>query len=80
MPLGTLTLAAPAIDQLAALAGQAVTGDIDGTGRPAIVIVNMNQPPTVMVNRGVRGNYLYFSLSGTKSNRSAIGAFPRLSK
>ncbi|MER8372023.1 translocation/assembly module TamB domain-containing protein [Mesorhizobium sp. M1406] len=33
MPLGTLTLAAPAIDQLAALAGQAVTGDIDGTIR-----------------------------------------------
>ncbi|MDF3151092.1 translocation/assembly module TamB domain-containing protein [Mesorhizobium sp. XAP10] len=31
MPLGTLTLDAPAIDQLAALAGQAVTGDIDGT-------------------------------------------------
>ncbi|TPJ15772.1 translocation/assembly module TamB [Mesorhizobium sp. B2-7-3] len=31
MPLGTLTLAAPAIDQLAALAGQAVTGDINGT-------------------------------------------------
>lgn len=30
MPLGTLTLAAPAIDQLAALAGQAVTGDING--------------------------------------------------
>ncbi|WP_136618134.1 MULTISPECIES: translocation/assembly module TamB domain-containing protein [Mesorhizobium] len=33
MPLGTLTLDAPAIDQLAALAGQAVTGDIDGTIR-----------------------------------------------
>jgi translocation and assembly module TamB len=31
LPSGTLTLAAPAIDQLAALAGQAVTGDIDGT-------------------------------------------------
>ncbi len=33
MPLGTLTLDAPAIDQLAALAGQAVTGDINGTIR-----------------------------------------------
>lgn len=33
MPLGTLTLDAPAIDQLAALAGQAITGDIDGTIR-----------------------------------------------
>ncbi|MFA6154425.1 translocation/assembly module TamB domain-containing protein, partial [Mesorhizobium sp.] len=31
LPQGTLTLAAPAIDQLAALAGQAVTGDINGT-------------------------------------------------
>ncbi|MBZ9675799.1 translocation/assembly module TamB domain-containing protein [Mesorhizobium sp. ES1-1] len=31
LPLGTLTLAAPAVDQLAALAGQAVTGDINGT-------------------------------------------------
>ncbi|TPL56435.1 translocation/assembly module TamB [Mesorhizobium sp. B2-4-2] len=33
MPLGTLILSAPAIDQLAALAGQAVTGDINGTIR-----------------------------------------------
>ena len=33
MPLGTLTLDAPAVDQLAALAGQAVTGDINGTIR-----------------------------------------------
>ncbi|MER9307271.1 translocation/assembly module TamB, partial [Mesorhizobium sp. M0496] len=33
MPLGTLTFAAPAIDQLAALAGQSITGDIDGTIR-----------------------------------------------
>ena len=65
--------AGPALQTLRPARGLAV-GDIDGTGRPAIVIVNMNMPPALLVNRGQRRNYLYFSLTGIKSNRSAVGA------
>jgi hypothetical protein len=49
-------------------------GDLDGDGRPEIVIVNVNETPTVLKNTGPRGNWLRVTLEGTKSNRSAIGA------
>ena len=49
-------------------------GDLDGDGRPEIVIVNMNEPPTVLKNESPRGNWIRVALEGTKSNRSAIGA------
>lgn len=50
------------------------TGDLDGNGRPEIVIVNMNEKPTVLKNVGPRQNAIAVRLAGTKSNRSAIGA------
>lgn len=46
MPLGRLTLAAPAIDQLAALAGQAVTGDING----AILFSKDGDAPSIAID------------------------------
>ena len=49
-------------------------GDLDGDGRPEIVIVNMNEAPTVLKNTGQRRNAVSFTLQGTKSNRDAIGA------
>lgn len=49
-------------------------GDLDGDGRPEIVIVNMNDRPTLLKNTGTRGNALAVSLTGVRSNRSAIGA------
>ena len=49
-------------------------GDIDGQGRPAIVIVNMNEKPSLLVNDAPKGNFLSILLAGTKSNRSAVGA------
>ncbi|HZQ51719.1 MAG TPA: CRTAC1 family protein [Bryobacteraceae bacterium] len=49
-------------------------GDVDGDGRPEIVIVNMNSTPSVLKNRGPQGHFLNVLLTGTKSNRSAIGA------
>jgi hypothetical protein len=49
-------------------------GDLDGDSRPEIVIVNMNQPPTVLRNKTARGNWIRIQLEGTKSNRSAIGS------
>jgi hypothetical protein len=50
------------------------TGDLDGDGRPEIVLVNMNAAPSLFKNYGTHGHYLNVALTGTKSNRSAIGA------
>ncbi len=49
-------------------------GDLDGDGRPEIVIVNMNAAPSLLRNRTPQGHFLNVSLTGTQSNRSAIGA------
>ena len=50
------------------------TGDLDGDGRPEILIVNMNERPTLLKNAGPRQNAIAIALTGTRSNRSAIGA------
>jgi enediyne biosynthesis protein E4 len=65
--------AGPALATLRPARGLAV-GDLDGDGRPEVVIVNMNAPPSLLKNQGPRRNFLSVSLAGTKSNRSAIGA------
>jgi hypothetical protein len=65
--------AGPALDALRPARGLAV-GDVDGDGRPEIVIVNMNAAPSLLKNLGPRQNFLSIELIGTKSNRSAIGA------
>ncbi len=65
--------AGPALETLRPARGLAV-GDVDGSGRPSIVIVNMNEPPSLLKNCGPRQNFLSVALVGTKSNRSAIGA------
>ena len=49
-------------------------GDLDGDGRPEIVLVNMNAAPSLLKNNGPHGNYLNVLLTGKQSNRSAIGA------
>jgi hypothetical protein len=49
-------------------------GDLDGDGRPELVLVNMNERPTVLRNEGPRRNWLRVLAEGTASNRSAIGA------
>jgi hypothetical protein len=49
-------------------------GDLDGDGRPEIVIANMNEKPVVLKNEAPGRNWVSLVLVGTKSNRSAIGA------
>jgi hypothetical protein len=49
-------------------------GDLDGDGRPDIILVNMNSTPSLLKKTGGANHYVNVSLAGTKSNRSAIGA------
>jgi enediyne biosynthesis protein E4 len=65
--------AGPAFQTARPARGLAV-GDLDGAGRQEIVLVNMNSTPSLLKNNGPHGHYLNLSLTGTKSNRSAIGA------
>jgi hypothetical protein len=50
-------------------------GDFDNDGDVDIVVMNMNEPPSLLRNDlGGNGNWLKVRLIGTKSNRSAIGS------
>src|SRR5438309_5978443 len=50
-------------------------GDFDNDGDVDILIVNMNEPPSLLRNDlKVKQNWLKVKLEGVKSNRSAIGA------
>ncbi|MBC7926851.1 MAG: CRTAC1 family protein, partial [Bryobacteraceae bacterium] len=50
------------------------TGDLDGDGRPEALILNMNDRPSLLKNTAAGGSFVNLRLTGTKSNRSAIGA------
>jgi hypothetical protein len=56
----------------------AVVADFDGDGRLEIVTNNFNDRPYFFANRFPRRNYVAFRLTGTRSNRDAIGAVVRL--
>ena len=50
-------------------------GDFDNDGDVDILIINLNEPPSLLRNDlGGKSNWIKVKLEGTKSNRSAIGA------
>ena len=50
-------------------------GDFDNDGKVDVVIMNMGEPPSLLRNETSNTNHwLKLKLTGTKSNRSAIGA------
>lgn len=49
-------------------------GDLDGDGRPEIVIANINLEPTVLRSDAPPRNAVLLRLRGTESNRNAIGS------
>jgi len=53
----------------------AAFGDINNDGNMDIALLNVGEPPTLLLNRVPNGNHrVLFKLIGTKSNRAAIGA------
>jgi hypothetical protein len=53
----------------------AAFGDIKNDGNVDIVIVNVGEPPSLLLNQGSNNNHrVLFKLVGMKSNKSAIGA------
>jgi enediyne biosynthesis protein E4 len=53
----------------------AAFGDVANDGNIDVLLLNVGEPPTLLMNDGVPGNRrVEFKLVGTKSNRAAIGA------
>jgi enediyne biosynthesis protein E4 len=50
-------------------------GDVNNDGRLDVLLLNVGEPPTLLINRTESANHAaMFRLIGTKSNRAAIGA------
>ena len=57
----------------------AAFGDFDNDGDVDVVVINMNEPPSLLRNDcSTKNNWLKVKCIGTKSNRSAIGARVRV--
>jgi hypothetical protein len=53
----------------------AAFGDINNDGNVDVVIINVGEPPTLLMNQGGNKNHrVLFKLVGTESNKMAIGA------
>jgi len=53
----------------------AAFGDVYNDGNMDILVLNIGQAPSLLINKGLNSNHrVGFHLIGTKSNRAAIGA------
>jgi len=53
----------------------AAFGDVNNDGNIDVLLLNVGEPPSLLLNHGIAGNHrVLFKLIGTKSNRAAIGA------
>jgi hypothetical protein len=71
-------LSGPGIAALHSSRGAAF-GDLDNDGDIDAVVMNMNEPPSLLRNDAkTKGHWVRLRLEGTRSNRSAIGAIVTL--
>jgi hypothetical protein len=57
----------------------AAFGDVNNDGKIDVLVLNVGEPPTLLINRTHRPNHaVLIRLVGSKSNRSAIGARARI--
>jgi hypothetical protein len=50
-------------------------GDVNNDGKLDVLLLNVGEPPTLLINRTESGNHaVLFKLIGSQSNRAAIGA------
>ena len=53
----------------------AAFGDINNDGNVDVVVLNVGEPPSLLLNHNNSPNHrVFFKLVGTKSNKAAIGA------
>jgi hypothetical protein len=62
------------VDDMLKVGRGAAFGDLDNDGRIDVVVNNLDESPTVLLNRSDSGNWISLKLIGHKSNRDAIGA------
>ena len=62
------------LDKIMKVSRGAAFADLDGDGRVDIVVNNLDDQPTVLLNRSVSGNWIELKLVGRRSNHDAIGA------
>jgi enediyne biosynthesis protein E4 len=62
------------LDKIIRVSRGSAFADLDGDGRVDIVVNNLDDQPTVMLNRSVSGHWIALKLVGRTSNRDAIGA------
>ncbi len=62
-------------EDISAASGLDQFGDVNNDGNIDIAILNVGEPPTLLIKRSRNANHrVLFKLVGTKSNRAAIGA------
>src|ERR1700728_968742 len=73
---GTLEDVSSTLDKLPQQSSRGVAfGDINNDGNVDLVVLNVGEPPSLLLNRGNNSNHrVLFKLVGTKSNKAAIGA------
>jgi hypothetical protein len=62
------------LEKIARVSRGAAFADLDADGRVDIVVNNLDDQPTLLLNRSVAGNWIELKLTGRLSNRDGIGA------